>query len=169
MIYRVDDGKGCKVLKCLERNVCLFVGWLVGWCVEPSKRQRITLGLNINFNLFPSYSLRKSLYHKSFFFSLKHTSNLSSIWQRKTKQQQNNTCFEAYFYSASTQHGNLHPAGWPMTTTKTGINNINNNKESTEFTKTQRLPDMPRSWKEGAKLQASVSGSLSPMPEGECR
>ena len=39
---------------------------LVSWCFEPPQPQRITLGLNANFNLSPSYSFRKTLYHKSF-------------------------------------------------------------------------------------------------------
>ena len=37
------------------------------WCFQPSQPQRITSGLNTNFNLAPSYSLHKLLYHKSFF------------------------------------------------------------------------------------------------------
>ena len=62
---------------------------LVSWCFEPSQPQRITPGLNTNFILIPSYSFRKSQYQKSCFF-------------------------KAYFYSAATQHGNLHPAGGPI-------------------------------------------------------
>ena len=62
--------------------------WLVSWCIEPSQPQLITSGLNINFRLSPSYSFHKSLHPKS--------------------------CFSAYSYSAGTQHGNLHPTGWPI-------------------------------------------------------
>ena len=29
-------------------------------------------------------------------------------------QKNNNKYFGAYLYSAGTQHGNLHPAGWPI-------------------------------------------------------
>ena len=63
-------------------------GKLVTWCFESSQPQTITSGLNTNFTLSPSYSFHKSSYHKS--------------------------CFLAYFYSAGIQHGNLHPAGWPV-------------------------------------------------------
>ena len=65
------------------------VSYLVTWCFEPSQPQRITSGLNKNFILSPSYSLHKSLHNKSY-VSL------------------------AYLYSAGTQHGNLHPAGWTI-------------------------------------------------------
>ena len=57
----------------------------------------------------PNYSFHKSLHHTSFF--LRPQSN--SIHSFKT-QTQKNTCFWAYLYSAGTQHGNLHPAGWPI-------------------------------------------------------
>ena len=63
-------------------------GKLVIWCFEPSQPQRIASGLNTNFTLSPSYSLHKSLHHKS--------------------------CFLACLYSAGTQHRNLHLAGWPF-------------------------------------------------------
>ena len=45
---------------------------LVSWCFEPRQPQRITSGLNTNFNLSSSHSFQKSSYHKSclFFFSL---------------------------------------------------------------------------------------------------
>ena len=45
----------------------LGVRYLVSWCFEPSQPQRITLGLNTNLILSPSYSFHKSLYHRSFF------------------------------------------------------------------------------------------------------
>ena len=61
---------------------------LVSWCFEPSQPQRITSGLNTNFTLSLSYSLHKS-----------HTTS---------------HVFWAYLYSAGTQHGNLHQAGWPI-------------------------------------------------------
>ena len=84
---------------------------LVSWCFEPSQTQRITPGLNTNFSLSPSYSFHKSLYHKSF-FPQTTAQSLSAISECKTKKT--NTCFGAYLYSASTQHGNLQPAGWPI-------------------------------------------------------
>ena len=65
---------------------------LVSWCFEPSQPQRITSGLNTNFTLSPSYSFHESSYRKSCFF----------------------VGFFAYLYSVGTQHGNLHPAGWPI-------------------------------------------------------
>ena len=69
------------------KGACLNLERLVSWCFEPSQPQRITSGLNINFNQAPSYSFHKSLYHKSFL---------------------------AYLYSVGIQHGNLPPAGWPI-------------------------------------------------------
>ena len=66
------------------------LSWSVSWCSEPSQPQRITSGLKTNFTLSPSYSFHKSSYHKSCCF------------------------FLPYLYSADTQHGNLHPAGWPI-------------------------------------------------------
>ena len=68
------------------------VSYLVSWCFKPSQPQRITSGLHTNFTLSPSYSLHKSLYHKPYLLLL----------------------FLAYLYSAGTQHGNPHPAVWPI-------------------------------------------------------
>ena len=66
------------------------VNWnLLSWCFESSQPQRITSRQNTNFILSPNCSFHKSLYHKSYVFS-------------------------ACLYSAGTQHGNLHPAGWPI-------------------------------------------------------
>ena len=56
--------------------------------LQLNQPHRITSGLNTNFTLSPSYSFHKSSYHMS--------------------------CFWAYLYSAGTQHGNLHRAGWPV-------------------------------------------------------
>ena len=64
---------------------------IVSWCFEPSQPHRITSGLNTDFTLSPSYSFHKSSYHKSWVFF-----------------------FLAYLYSVGTQHGNPHPAGWPI-------------------------------------------------------
>ena len=49
---------------------------------------RITSGLKTNFTLSPSYSFQS------------HSTTIHVFW--------------AYLYSAGTQHGNLHPAGWPI-------------------------------------------------------
>ena len=46
------------------------VSLLVSWCFEPSQLQRITSGLNTNFNLSPNYSFHMSSYHKLCFLSL---------------------------------------------------------------------------------------------------
>ena len=70
--------------------------FLLIWCFEPSQPQRITSGLNTNLTLSPSYSFHKSSYHKSCFVVVVVV------------------VFLAYLYSAGTQHGNLHPAGWPI-------------------------------------------------------
>ena len=44
--------------------------WLVSWSFEPSQPQKITLGLNTNITLSPSYSFHKSSDNKSCLFSL---------------------------------------------------------------------------------------------------
>ena len=46
-------------------------------------------------------------------FISNHNSNHIHNFGMQT-QKNNNTCFGAYLYSAGTQHGNLHPAGWPI-------------------------------------------------------
>ena len=61
---------------------------LVSWCFEPSHPQRITIGLNTNFTLSRTYSFHKSSYHMP--------------------------CFLSLLVFRGTQHGNLHPAGWPI-------------------------------------------------------
>ena len=66
---------------------------LVSRCFKPSQPQRITSGLSTNFTLSPSYSFHKSSYHNSCFVLF---------------------VFLAYLYFAGTQHGSLHPAGWPI-------------------------------------------------------
>ena len=88
----------------------------VSWCFEPSQPQRTTSELKTNFYLSPCYSFHKSLCYTSFFFFFcccsNHSSNL--IHSFGTQNQKNsNTYFGPDLYSASTQHGNLHPAGWP--------------------------------------------------------
>ena len=82
----------------------------VSGCFEPSQPQRITSGLSRNFNLSPSYSFHKSLYHKSF-FTQATAQRLSTISERKTKPENKNTCIGAYLYSIGNRHGNLHLAG----------------------------------------------------------
>ena len=88
-----------------------MASWLVSWCFEPNQPQGITSGLNTDFSLSPIYST--SHYTTSLFFFSNHSSN--SIHNFGTQNQKNNnTCFGAYLYSVNTQHGNLHPAGWPI-------------------------------------------------------
>ena len=82
---------------------------LVSWCFEPSQPQRITSGLNTNFNLSPSHSFHKSLDHKSFL--LKPQLKFYPQFRNAKPEKNDNTCFGSYLYSASTHHGNLHPAG----------------------------------------------------------
>ena len=66
----------------------------LSWCFEPSQPQRMTSGLNTNFILSPGYSFYKSLHQKSYaFFSF---------------------FFSLFICCAGTQHGNLHPARWPI-------------------------------------------------------
>ena len=74
-----------KMGEVFEKNV----GWLVSWCFKPSQPQRITSGLNTNLTIQVKY-----------YFTSHHRST--------------NHVFLAYLYAASTQHGNLHPAGWPI-------------------------------------------------------
>ena len=102
----------CRFVLAVFGVVCIIWINIVSWCFEPSQPQRVTLGLNTNFNLSPIHSFHKSLYHK-YFFSSNDSSN--SIHNFGTQNQKNNnTCFGACLYSVSTQHGNLHPAGWPI-------------------------------------------------------
>ena len=73
---------------------------LGSWRSGPSQPQRITSGLSTNFNLSPSYSFHKPLYHKSF-FSSKHSTN--SIHNFRMQNQRNNNTF----WSLSTFHEHL--------------------------------------------------------------
>ena len=50
------------------------------------------------------------IYHKSLFFWSTHNSNFIHNFGTQT-QKNNSTYFDAYLYSAGTQHGNQHPAG----------------------------------------------------------
>ena len=70
----------------------------------------ITSGLDTNFNLCPRYSFHKSLYKS---FSLKPQLKFCPQF-RTAKPEKNIICFGAFSYSASTQHGNLHPARWSI-------------------------------------------------------
>ena len=64
-----------------------------------------------NFNLSPRYSFHKSLHQKSLFLK----PQLKFYPQFRTQSQKNNnTRIGAYLYFAGTQHGNLHPARWPI-------------------------------------------------------
>ena len=74
-----------------KQNVCSFLSdisstsYFVSWCFEPSQPQRITSGLNTDFSPSPSYSVHKSLYHKSFFFQTT-AQILSTILEHKTRK-----------------------------------------------------------------------------------
>ena len=89
------------------------VSWLVN-TLSPVNNKGIHQGWTQNFNLSPSYSFHKSLYHKSFnFFFSNYSSN--SIHNFGTQSMKNNnTFFWAYLYFVNTQHENLHSAGWPI-------------------------------------------------------
>ena len=69
-----------------DRWSCLPSRELVSWYFEPSQPQRITLGLNTKFNLSPSYSFHKSLYHKSSSSSSSSASSFSSSFSQTTAQ-----------------------------------------------------------------------------------
>ena len=53
-----------------------------------------------------------SHYTTSVFLSNRRSNSIHSFGTQN--QRNNNICFGAYLYSASTQHENLHPAGWPI-------------------------------------------------------
>ena len=72
------------------RGLATFL-YLVSWCFEPSQPQRISSGLNTNL-------LYLQVIHFTSHFITSHAFFF----------------FLAYFYSVSTQHGNLHPTGWPI-------------------------------------------------------
>ena len=83
---------------------------LVSRCFEPGQPQKITSGLNTNFSLSPSYSFHKSIITPQVIFAQTAAQILSTISERNTRNII--TRFGADFFSASPQHGNLHPAGW---------------------------------------------------------
>ena len=71
--WTVDDVHLKPLHYCAYSFLCVYgpIGAIVSWCFESSQPQRITSGLNTNLTLSPSYSFRKSFYHKScFFYSL---------------------------------------------------------------------------------------------------
>ena len=84
---------------------------LVSWCSEPSQPQKITSGLNTNFNLSLGYSFHMSWYES---FLLKPQIKFYPKFRNAKPEKNNTTCFGAYLYSASTQHGNLYPTGRPI-------------------------------------------------------
>ena len=71
------------------------VSQLVSWYFEPSHSQRITSGLNTNFNLSASHSFHKSLNHKPFFPPTNHSSNY--IHNFGTQNQKNNKMLWSLF------------------------------------------------------------------------
>ena len=85
---------------------------LVSWCFKPSQAQCIRSGLKTNFNLSPSYSVHKSSYHRSQF--LKPQLKFCPQFRNAKPEKQQYVFWSLYLYSANTQHGNLHPAGWPI-------------------------------------------------------
>ena len=77
-----------------------------------------TLGLKTTTktSIYLQFIHSTSHYTTSFFLSfffLNHSSNSIHNFG-KQNQKSNNTFYGAYLYSTSTQHGNLHPAGWPI-------------------------------------------------------
>ena len=95
-----------------------------------------TSGLNTNFTLSPSYSFHKSSYRKSWLFL-------------------------AYLYSAGTQHGNLHPAGWPILfcgpTQKPCVSHSKHRKNRERFWKKCRWMDRKCRNKQEKSLEVSVA------------
>ena len=82
---------GCKHYTLTQYWVNLFqlrlVSQLVG-ALSPVSHKGLHQGWTQTSLCFQSYSFHEPSYHKS--------------------------CFWAYLYSAGTQHGNLHPAGWSI-------------------------------------------------------
>ena len=76
-----------------DKLVSSLVSYFVSGYFEPSQPQRITSGLNTNFNLSLSHSFHKSLNHKSFFnfFFLAQTKAqiLCTFSERKTRKNNN--------------------------------------------------------------------------------
>ena len=62
------------------------------WCFEPSQPQRIRSELKTDFNLFPSYSFHKSLYHKSLFLKPRLKSSLQ--FHNANSEEEKKKCFE---------------------------------------------------------------------------
>ena len=128
---------------------------LVSPCFKPRKQQRITSRLNTNFSLSPSYShsFHKSLYHKFFFFLFSNHSSISIHNFGTQNQRNNNTCFGAYLYSTSNQHGNLHRAGWPILfcgpTQEPVLDTANSGRMQERFSKKCRWTDRKGRNKQG--------------------
>ena len=87
---------------------------LVSRCFEPSQPQRIKSGLNTNFNLSPSYSFHKSLYHKSFFFPQPQLKFSTHISEHKTRKN-NNTFFFFFSLFIFREHSTREPASSRLT------------------------------------------------------
>ena len=78
----------------------------------------------------------------------------------RQNQKNNNTCFGAYLYSASTQHGNLHPARWPILscgpTQEPVLATANTGKICERF------------WKNAGEWTGRVENSKGEIPASKC-
>ena len=90
----------------VQASAAGLVSSLVSWSSEPSQLQRVTSGLKTNFSL----SLSKLSIPQVITPQVSFSQILSTISERRPRKTI--TGFGAYLYSAGTQHGNLHPAGW---------------------------------------------------------
>ena len=68
-----------------QLTLSLRVSKSVSWCFEPSQPQRTASGLKTNFNLTPSYSFHKSLYHKSFLSSKQISNSIHNVGMQTEK------------------------------------------------------------------------------------
>ena len=105
----------------------------------------------MNFNLSPNYSFHESLHHKSLVLKPQLKFYLHFGTQTQKKQWHR---FWSLLYSAGTQHGNLHPAGWPILfwgpTQKLVLPTANTGKSQERFWKKCRWMD-----REGKNHQGS--------------
>ena len=117
-------------------NTAFGSNLFVIWCFEPSQPQRIASGLNTNFTLFPNYS-----------FSGHYTTS--------------HVFFLACLYSADTQHGSLHPTGWPILfcgpTQEPCISHSQQRRNRERFWKKCRWMDRNGRYKQGRNLAFSVA------------
>ena len=94
-----------------DRPTLLQISELVG-ALSPVKNKGLHQGwTQTSLCLLVCHST--SHYTTSFFSPSNHSLNSMNNFGTQN-QKNNNTCFGASLYSASTQHGNLHSAGWPI-------------------------------------------------------